>query len=103
MSNSPSGKAVLVLMLIGALGVGALALYVKTEPGAARVREPAEVSVSERSFTHRHRAAAAKSDDEQEPTQTASHHEMVFLPTIDGADVGLSKVKTEVPDGQDPR
>lgn len=103
MSNSPTGKAVLVLMLIGALGVGALAWYVKAEPGAARVRQPAEASVSERSFAHRHHSAAPKADDDQEPTQGQSEHEAVFVPTINGPDVTLSKTKREVPDGQQPK
>jgi hypothetical protein len=87
----------MVLMLMGALGVGALAWYVKGDPAAAHVAKaaPSADYTEAKPPTHRQRR---KPEDSEEKTAT-----MVQVPELQGDKVALTSDKVEVPDGEDSK
>ena len=106
MSKGNGSKPAMVLLLFCALGVGALAWYVKADPKAAHVTKLArntddfgddapEVTV----HTHRH---ARPADDGDTAPETKSS-EQIRLPEIKGEDVSLQSDKVDVPDGEDSK
>lgn len=101
MNNSPSTKALLILALTGALGVGALAYYVKVEPGAAKV--PAALARQENSrhenFTRADRAASEQDEPAAKPSRVSTE---VYTPEINGNEANLTRSSMTVPHGQDP-
>jgi hypothetical protein len=100
MGKGPGGKTVLSLFFIGALGVGALAIYVKSDPNAARVLAPMakpSASSDENVAVHRHHARHTDEDDGQ-----SSDSSGVYLPEIRDEHPTLKSERTEVPDGKDP-
>ena len=103
MSNHKGGRAAILLVLAGTLGVGALAYYVKNTPNAARV--PDEIRLV-RNSEKGPKAEPTKeiSDAKPEhpgPTRTI-HSDSVRLPVFgdDISDMALDKHETPVPSGQ---
>jgi hypothetical protein len=105
MSNHKGGRAAILLILAGTLGVGALAYYVKSTPDASRV--PDEIRVVRNQESHPKpeatiEASETKPNAEKEPTRTI-HSNTVRIPVFgdDISDMGLDKRETPVPSGQD--
>ena len=100
MSNGPSTKAVLVLMLIGACGVGALAWYVKAEPRAAKVPADLRRQDSSPDVEISRPKRVETPTDEPAPAHEA---QTVMLPVFADDKVGTDMKQVSVPDGQDPK
>ena len=86
----------MVLMLMGALGVGALAWYVKSDPKAAHVAQiapSADYTESKPPIHHRR-----KVEDTEDKTGAP-----VQVPELQGDKVALTSDKVEVPDGEDAK
>lgn len=98
MSQHKGGRAAILLILVGGLGVGSLAYYVKTTPQASRV--PNEVRV-ERKEKPRPSPAAERPRQATQGTKT-SHSDTVRLPAFgdDISDMQLDAKETPVPSGQ---
>jgi hypothetical protein len=100
MRKGLSGKALLILGLTGALGVGALAIYVKEEPGAAKVMpsllgdQTAPKPI--RSVT------TADTEGTDTPSKPNKAEKTVYMPKIDGVEATLRSEKATVPAGKDP-
>jgi len=99
MSNSPSSKALLILAMIGSMGIGALAYYVKAEPGAAKVpavSAPADPQPTLTIRSHPRKHYRAPADDTNQVSAE------VYVPEITGPNAKLGSASTEVPSGVDP-
>lgn len=98
MSHHKGGRAAIILVLVGGLGLGTFAYYVKTTPQAAHV--PDEVRV------HRKEKAASKVDPpakDDPPVVVATkpvETDTIRLTVLGEADVSLSSKETTVPKGQ---
>lgn len=96
MSSHRGQKAAIVLMLGGAIGVGALAYYVKSTPDASHI--PVEIKRNDQK----------KHSEEVSPKPEATSTEVkptgptVRLPVIGDEDINLSRNETPVPEGQQP-
>lgn len=100
MSKNPGGRAAVILVLLGGLGVGSLAYYVKTTPEAARV--PKEIRIEKPRKTEP-KVEAEKPRHREKPATKTVHAETVRLPAFgdDIEDMDLEKRETRVPGGQD--
>lgn len=104
MSNHKGGRAAILLVLAGTLGVGALAYYVKSTPDASRV--PDEIRVVRDSEKGTKPEPTKELTDAKpahpEPTREI-HAARVRLPVFgdDISDMALDKRETTVPSGQD--
>lgn len=100
MAKGAGSKAAVVLLLIGVCGVAALALYIKSDPRAARVaadmRRPDDESVASKpspSIVH----------TEPRETSPSTEPQSILVPSIEDGKLGSEMAKTEVPDGKDPK
>jgi hypothetical protein len=102
MSNSITGKALLIMGMTAALGVGALAFYVKNEPGAAKVdpHQTYEQSQDEPLVRVIHERSSGKGNDDAPPPSKALV--TVMLPKISGSEATLASESSAVPSGEDP-
>ncbi len=100
MSKGPGSKALLTFVFIGALGVGALALYVKTVPGASVVPAALHRHVEQSApLVRRHHTKPTVENASEEESQG----QRVRLPAIQGGKVSLAEDQTDVPAGLDPK
>ena len=101
MSKNKGGRAAILLVLIGGLGVGSLAYYVKTTPHASRV--PDEIRVvkppKDEVASRPHEVEAPKPKE----IVRSAEAETVRLPVFgdDIADMALAAKETPVPGGGD--
>ncbi len=99
MAKGTNSKAVLIFMLVGIGGAGALAWYVKNEPGAARV--PADLRVTQpEPSVHIERPTRTET-----PTDgiTKPATQTILLPVIHDGKLSPETTKAEVPEGKDPK
>lgn len=104
MSKGPSSKALLILTFVGALGVGALAWYVKSDPSAAhvpmalRADSAKSTDPSDRPIrSHRSRA----SQDDQAESKPNSVAVFVQVPKFESGAIAASQ-SVQVPEGVEP-
>jgi hypothetical protein len=102
--SSPSNKIVFLVFLVAALGLGALAEYVRNTPDAARVptalRRDANPPLSSPNPRISHPRVTGNDDQVAESTQRAP---AFFLPVVKSGKVELSEPAPQVPDGADPK
>ena len=102
MNHSKGGRAAILLILVGGLGLGTLAYYVKTTPEAARV--PDEVRVLPKAKRPQTSVAPVVEDEKPKVAKSrTSRAERVRLPVFgdDISDMELAKGETAVPSGGD--
>lgn len=98
-SSSPSGKAVTVVMLIAALGVGVFAAYVQMTPNARRV--PDSLRRPERNEDTATTREPAKVNH-RGPDVDVVAKPSLYLATASGDKVELTPLEAKVPNGTDP-
>ncbi len=103
MSQSKGGRAAILLILVGGVGVGALAYYVKSTPQATRVPDDLRIAQEDK-----RRPSTAPPTVEVDPPRRVepkrAEGETVRLPVFGDeiSDMELAKRQTLVPDGGDP-
>lgn len=98
MSSHKGHKAAIVLMLGGALGVGALAYYVKSTPDAGHI--PLEIRRHE---DKKSTAGTTSKPETSSPLESKTPTgPTVRLPVIGEEDISLAAKETAVPEGQQP-
>lgn len=104
MSQHKGGRAAILFILVGGLGVGSLAYYVKSTPRAAHVPEELRVENEGRSHVSlvpevTQAPPARRTHLKTKPIET----DTVRLPVFgdDVADMELSKAETQIPVGTD--
>ena len=102
MSNHKGGRAAIVFVLAGTLGVGALAYYVTSTPKASRVPDEIRVVRHTETKPEPSKEISDAKPEHPEPTRTI-HAATVRLPVFgdDISDMALDKRETPVPSGQD--
>lgn len=97
MSNQPSGKAVFLVLLVGVLGFGALAAYVKSSPRAQRVPDELRKASPDQSQP----ARPGRRTDEQ--TRHARQAPRYQIASLVGENVQLTGAPVKVPSGADAK
>lgn len=102
MNSSKGGRAAILFILVGGLGVGTLAYYVKSTPEAARV--PEAIRVPPKPKSPKTSVVAVEEEEKPKRVETRSPQaERVRLPVFgdDISDMELAKGETTVPPGAD--
>jgi hypothetical protein len=100
MAKGASSKAVVVLLLVGVCGVGALALYVKSDPLAAKV--PVDMRRTDDQPAVKVERPTVTTGPIETP-RPAKQTESVLIPSFAGGQVGSEMAKQDVPEGKDPK
>ena len=101
MNHPKGGRAAILFILAGGLGVGTLAYYVKSTPEAARV--PEAIRVPPKSKTPKVSVALIEEKKPEKAEARSTRAETVRLPVFgdDISDMELNKTKTTLPQGTD--
>lgn len=103
MSKNKGGRAAILFVLVGGLGVGALAYYVKSTPNASRVPDEVRMVKIPQGVTSSRPPEIETEKPRPKKASKAAEAETVRLPVFgdDIADMELAAKETTVPGGGD--